>query len=101
MKVVVVSGDGDALAIGGNHFIHAARRNIDITLILVNNSIYGMTGGQVAPTTPIGSNAHTTPYGNYEPPFNPVELAMSAAQHLLPAAPLMLLFKQPTSSKKP
>jgi len=78
MKVVVVSGDGDALAIGGNHFIHAARRNIDITLILVNNSIYGMTGGQVAPTTPIGSKAHTTPYGNYEPPFNPVELAMSA-----------------------
>ena len=78
MKVVVVSGDGDALAIGGNHFIHAARRNIDITLILVNNSIYGMTGGQVAPTTPIGANAHTTPYGNYEPPFNPVELAMSA-----------------------
>ncbi len=78
MKVVVVSGDGDALAIGGNHFIHAARRNIDITLILVNNSIYGMTGGQVAPTTPIGSKAHTTPYGNYEPPFDPVELAMSA-----------------------
>jgi len=78
MKVIVVSGDGDALAIGGNHFIHAARRNIDLTLILVNNSIYGMTGGQVAPTTPIGSNAHTTPYGNYDPPFNPVDLAVSA-----------------------
>src|SRR5210317_1254641 len=78
MKVIVVSGDGDALAIGGNHFIHAARRNIDITLILVNNSIYGMTGGQVAPTTPIGSKAHTAPYGNYDPPFNPVELAESA-----------------------
>jgi 2-oxoglutarate ferredoxin oxidoreductase subunit beta len=78
MKVVVVSGDGDALAIGGNHFIHAARRNIDITLILINNSIYGMTGGQVAPTTPIHAKAHTTPYGNYEPPFNPIELAVSA-----------------------
>ncbi len=78
MKVVVVSGDGDALAIGGNHFIHAARRNIDITFILVNNSIYGMTGGQVAPTTPVDAKAHTTPYGNYEPPFNPVELAVSA-----------------------
>ncbi len=78
MKVVVVSGDGDALAIGGNHFIHAARRNIDITFILINNSIYGMTGGQVAPTTPVDAKAHTTPYGNYEPPFNPVELAVSA-----------------------
>jgi 2-oxoglutarate ferredoxin oxidoreductase subunit beta len=78
MKVVVVSGDGDALAIGGNHFIHAARRNIDITLILINNSIYGMTGGQVAPTTPVDAKAHTTPYGNYEPPFNPIELAVSA-----------------------
>ncbi len=78
MKVIVVSGDGDSLAIGGNHFIHAARRNIDITMILVNNSIYGMTGGQVAPTTPIGKVTHTMPYGNYEPPFNPVELAVSA-----------------------
>ena len=78
MTVITVSGDGDALAIGGNHFIHAARRNIDITLILVNNSIYGMTGGQTAPTTLIGAKTHTTPYGNYEPPFDPVELALSA-----------------------
>ena len=78
MKVIVVSGDGDALAIGGNHFIHAARRNIDITLILINNGIYGMTGGQVAPTTPIGSIAHTMPYGNYDPPFDSVKLAVSA-----------------------
>jgi len=78
MKVIVVSGDGDALAIGGNHFIHAARRNIDITLILINNGIYGMTGGQVAPTTPVGSRAHTMPYGNYEAPFDPVDLARSA-----------------------
>lgn len=78
MKVIVISGDGDALAIGGNHFIHAARRNIGITMILINNSIYGMTGGQVAPTTPIGAKAHTTPYGNIDPTFNPVELAIAA-----------------------
>lgn len=78
MKVIVVSGDGDALAIGGNHFIHAARRNIDITMVLINNSIYGMTGGQVSPTTPIGEIAHTTPYGNYDPPFDPVDLALAA-----------------------
>ncbi len=78
MKVIVVSGDGDGLAIGGNHFIHAARRNIGITMILVNNSIYGMTGGQVAPTTPIGAKAHTMPYGNIDPTFDPVKLAVAA-----------------------
>ena len=78
MKVIVVSGDGDALAIGGNHFIHAARRNIGITLILVNNGIYGMTGGQVAPTTPLGAVTHTMPYGNYEPPFDAVKLAVTS-----------------------
>ncbi len=78
MTVIVVSGDGDGLAIGGNHFIHACRRNIDITLILINNAIYGMTGGQVAPTTPIGARAHTAPYGNIDPPFDAVELALAA-----------------------
>jgi 2-oxoglutarate ferredoxin oxidoreductase subunit beta len=78
MRVVVVSGDGDALAIGGNHFIHAARRNIDITMILINNGIYGMTGGQVSPTTPAGATAHTMPYGNYETPFDTVELALAS-----------------------
>lgn len=78
MKVIVVSGDGDSLAIGGNHFIHACRRNIGLTLILVNNATYGMTGGQVAPTTPLGAKAHTMPYGNIEPPFDPVELALAA-----------------------
>ena len=61
MKVVVITGDGDALAIGGNHFIHACRRNIDITCILINNNIYGMTGGQKSPTTPGGSYATTSP----------------------------------------
>ena len=70
LKVIVVSGDGDLIAIGGNHFIHAARRNMDITVICVTNFIYAMTGGQVAPTTPLTANASTMPYGNFEPPFN-------------------------------
>jgi 2-oxoglutarate ferredoxin oxidoreductase subunit beta len=69
MKVVVFSGDGDLISIGGNHFIHAARRNMDLVVICVNNFTYGMTGGQVTPTTPGMANASTTPYGNYEYPF--------------------------------
>lgn len=77
LKVVVFSGDGDLIAIGGNHFIHAARRNIDITVICINNFIYGMTGGQCAPTTPLTANTSTTPYGNYEHPFNLPHLATS------------------------
>ena len=78
MKVIVVTGDGDALAIGGNHFIHACRRNIDITAILINNYIYGMTGGQGSPTTPSKAFSTTTPYGNVEKHFNPSELAVAA-----------------------
>jgi 2-oxoglutarate ferredoxin oxidoreductase subunit beta len=78
MKVIAIMGDGDALAIGGNHFIHAARRNIGITALVVNNSIYGMTGGQYSPTTPLGKVATTAPYGNVEPPFPICELAMAA-----------------------
>ncbi len=78
LKVVVYSGDGDLFAIGGNHFIHAARRNMDLTIICVNNFTYGMTGGQVTPTTPIGAIASTTPYGNTEEPFNLPFLAESA-----------------------
>jgi 2-oxoglutarate ferredoxin oxidoreductase subunit beta len=70
LKVVVYSGDGDLFAIGGNHFIHAARRNIDLTVICVNNFTYGMTGGQVGPTTPEGAIASTAPYGCFEQPFN-------------------------------
>jgi 2-oxoglutarate ferredoxin oxidoreductase subunit beta len=77
-KVVVFSGDGDLFAIGGNHFIHAARRNIDITVLCVNNFNYGMTGGQFGPTTPIGALATTAPYGNYENPFNLPYLASSS-----------------------
>jgi 2-oxoglutarate ferredoxin oxidoreductase subunit beta len=78
MKVIVITGDGDCLAIGGNHFIHAARRNIDLTTILINNMIYGMTGGQFSPTTPSESYATTAPYGNKENQFDIPKLAMAA-----------------------
>jgi len=78
MKVIAIMGDGDALAIGGNHFIHAARRNIGITAIIVNNAIYGMTGGQYSPTTPINGRATTAPYGNIEPPLAVCDLAAAA-----------------------
>jgi len=70
LNVVVFSGDGDLVAIGGNHLIHAARRNIDLTVICVNNFNYGMTGGQVGPTAPFEARTTTTPYGNFESPFN-------------------------------
>ena len=78
MKVIVFSGDGDLISIGGNHFIHAARRNVDITVICVNNFIYAMTGGQVAPTTPISAKSATSPFGCYEHPFNLPLLAASS-----------------------
>lgn len=78
LKVIVITGDGDCTAIGGNHFIHAARRNIDITVILYNNNIYGMTGGQYSPLTPIHSKATTAPYGTIERSFNVSELAQAA-----------------------
>ena len=70
MNVMVVSGDGDLTAIGGNHLIHAARKNIDLTVVLVNNGIYGMTGGQTAPTTPLGLTTITSPYGTMEHPLD-------------------------------
>jgi 2-oxoglutarate ferredoxin oxidoreductase subunit beta len=71
-------GDGDATAIGGNHFIHAARRNINLTAIIINNSIYGMTGGQYSPTTPFGSTSTTSVYGHIEQAFSIAELAATA-----------------------
>lgn len=77
-KVVVMGGDGDLLAIGGNHFIHACRRNMDITIIVFNNYIYGMTGGQYSPTTFEEMTASTAPYGNMESPFDAVKLALSS-----------------------
>jgi len=83
MKVIVFSGDGDLISIGGNHFIHTARRNVDLTVICVNNFIYAMTGGQVAPTTPITARASTSPYGCYEHPFNlPLLAASSGATYV-------------------
>jgi len=75
LKVVVISGDGDLASIGGNHLIHTARRNLDITVLCINNFIYAMTGGQLAPTTPPTAIATTSPYGNYERPFNLPALA--------------------------
>ncbi len=78
LEVSVISGDGDICSIGGNHFIHAARRNHDINVIVVNNFIYGMTGGQMGATTPKGARTMTSPYGNIEEPFNIPLLAYAA-----------------------
>ncbi len=78
LKVIVMTGDGDATAIGGNHFIHACRRNMDLTVILFNNNIYGMTGGQYSPLTPHDSYSTTSVYGNIEKPFDVVELSRAS-----------------------
>ena len=77
-NVVVFSGDGDCASIGGNHLIHAARKNIDLTVICINNNIYGMTGGQISPTSPKGSFGTTAPYGSFEKPFQLSELVAAA-----------------------
>ena len=78
LDVVVFTGDGDCASIGGNHLIHAARRNINLTVICINNNIYGMTGGQISPTSPKGSFGTTAPYGNMDVPFNLAELVAAA-----------------------
>ena len=78
LNVLVITGDGDATAIGGNHFIHASRRNIDLTTIIFNNSIYGMTGGQSSPLSQHGAMATTAPYGHIERPFDIAALAIAA-----------------------
>ncbi len=78
LRVVVITGDGDAAAIGGNHLIHAARRNIDLTVICFNNNIYGMTSGQYSPLTPEGAYASTAPYGMLEPNFDLCDLVVGA-----------------------
>lgn len=78
LTVIVIMGDGDATAIGGNHFIHAARRNLNLTAIIINNSIYGMTGGQYSPTTPFGAVTSTSVYGHIEHAFSIAELAVTA-----------------------
>ncbi len=78
LMVWVVTGDGDALAIGGNHFIHAMRRNIDLKVLMFNNRIYGLTKGQVSPTSELGKKTKTTPHGSPDAPFNPPALALGA-----------------------
>lgn len=78
LSVWVITGDGDAMAIGGNHFIHVLRRNIDLNVILFNNEIYGLTKGQFSPTSLVGQKTKSSPYGNTQPPFSPGELAIGA-----------------------
>lgn len=83
LNVMAFTGDGDCVGIGGNHLIHAARRNIDITVFMLDNAIYGMTGGQVSPTTPTDAKSQTTPFGNPEPQFDTCEVVASAgASHV-------------------
>ena len=78
LSVWMITGDGDSLAIGGNHFIHLLRRNLDINVILFNNEIYGLTKGQFSPTSLIGQKTKSSPFGNTQPPFHPGELALGA-----------------------
>ena len=78
LSVWVITGDGDAMAIGGNHFIHLLRRNLDINIVLFNNEIYGLTKGQFSPTSTVGQRTKSSPYGNIQPPFQPGELAIGA-----------------------
>ena len=78
LSVWMITGDGDSLAIGGNHFIHVLRRNLDLNIVLFNNEIYGLTKGQFSPTSLIGQKTRSSPYGNTQPPFHPGELALGA-----------------------
>jgi 2-oxoglutarate ferredoxin oxidoreductase subunit beta len=78
LSVWVITGDGDGLAIGGNHMIHSLRRNVDLKIILFNNEIYGLTKGQYSPTSPFGLKTKTSPFGTVDQPFNPVQLALGA-----------------------
>ncbi len=78
LRAIVITGDGDAAAIGGNHFIQACRRNLDMTILCINNNLYGMTGGQSSPTTPRGIPSTTSPYGNVENTFDLCEMATTA-----------------------
>ncbi len=96
LTVIDVMGDGDCSAIGGNHFIHACRRNIGITAIVMNNNIYGMTGGQASPTTPQGAKATTAPYGAIEPPFDICKLAEGAGASYVARATIA----QPTMAEQ-
>ncbi len=105
LEVVVITGDGDALAIGGNHFIHACRRNLNLTCVMLNNEVYGMTGGQGSPTTSEDRYTTTTPGGNHEPCFDACKLAEAAGASLvgreltLQTPALKKLFKEGLSHK--
>src|SRR5207248_11073211 len=77
-SVWVITGDGDALSIGANHLIHALRRNINITILMFNNQIYGLTKGQYSPTSEVGKVTKSTPFGSLDTPFNPISLALGA-----------------------
>jgi 2-oxoglutarate ferredoxin oxidoreductase subunit beta len=83
LEVIVITGDGDGLAIGGNHLIHACRRNLNITCLMLNNEVYGMTGGQASPTTTENRFTTTTPFGNHEPGFDACKLAAAAGAGLV------------------
>jgi 2-oxoglutarate/2-oxoacid ferredoxin oxidoreductase subunit beta len=96
LTVALITGDGDGLAIGGNHLVHAARRNLDLTVLLFNNAIYGMTGGQVAPTTREGALASTAPLGNVEPPFDACNLLTAAGATFVARA---LAFEPPVLTR--
>src|SRR5690606_17602750 len=78
LSVWVITGDGDALSIGGNHLIHTLRRNVDLNILLFNNEIYGLTKGQYSPTSPIGTKTKSTPFGSIDQPFNPLALCYGA-----------------------
>src|SRR5207302_9909338 len=78
LDVWVITGDGDALSIGGNHLIHSLRRNVNFTMLLFNNQIYGLTKGQYSPTSEVGKVTKSTPFGSIDHPFNPVSLALGA-----------------------
>lgn len=78
LDVWVITGDGDALSIGGNHFIHALRRNVNLTILMFNNRIYGLTKGQYSPTSEVGKVTKSTPFGSIDPPFNPLAVALGA-----------------------
>lgn len=86
-SVWIMTGDGDALSIGGNHFIHLARRNPNIKLVLFNNQIYGLTKGQVSPTSPLGANTKTTPYGSIDRPMHPLTVALGAGATFVARVP--------------
>jgi len=83
LKVITIMGDGDAIAIGGNHLIHAARRNVEITAFVINNQLYGMTGGQCSPTAPLGARTTSCPYGNIEPQFDICRVVEAAGAALV------------------